>query len=293
MSAAQTIADAGSGDRISLTLFLAAAVHALLIFGIGFTIATSPAVQSNSVDVILVQHASKEPPEETELIAQANQHASGHTDQQQRPSDFVSGLSPVPTDGIAPSRTVNRQTSPSSAREAFVSRTAPSRHRVAAHDDTPNRDGQADKADAAEHQREMEIAQLTAELAQRQQRYAQRPRINYVDTLSAKTAVEAAYLKAWVNRVEQVGNLNYPDEARRSHLSGSLIVHVLLDHRGQLVKTKIGASSGQQVLDDAALRIVTLASPFKPFPAEMRKAYDQLMITRTWVFRSGDSLITR
>jgi len=293
MSAVQTIAAAGPGDRISLTLFFAAAVHALLIFGIGFTMATEPAVQSNSVDVVLVQHSSQKPPEETELIAQANQSASGRTARQQRPTDFLAGLSPTPTDGIAPTRMLKHQGRPSPASEAFITRTTPARHRVAAHQDTRERDGRADKADAAERQREMEIAQLTAELARRQQRYAQRPRINYVDTLSAKTAVEAAYLKEWVNRVEQVGNLNYPDEARRSHLSGSLIVHVLLDHRGRLVKAKIGASSGQRVLDDAALRIVTLASPFKPFPEEMRAAYDQLMITRTWVFRSGDSLITR
>lgn len=293
MSAVQTMPSAGPGDRLSITLFFAAAIHALIIFGIGFRVAAGHVVQTNSVEVILVQNTAESPPQEADLIAQANQWASGLTEHRERPRDFTAGLSPTPTPGIAPLRTLERPPSPASERQSVVARLEPSQEQLATDAGNTDSKSQAEAADTAERQREMEIAQLTAELAQRQHRYSQRPRINYVDTLSAKTAVEAAYLKEWVNRVEQIGNLNYPDQARRAHLSGSLILHVLLDHRGRLVSLKLGSSSGQQILDDAARHIVALASPFNPFPDEMRGAYDQLMITRTWVFRSGNSLITR
>jgi protein TonB len=100
--------------------------------------------------------------------------------------------------------------------------------------------------------------------------------------------VEASYVEAWRNKVQRVGELNYPDEAVRRRLSGSLVLNVLLNRHGEVLRVEIGRSSGHKVLDDAAKRIVELAAPFSAFPVEMRKSYDQLMITRTWRFRDKD-----
>ena len=111
------------------------------------------------------------------------------------------------------------------------------------------------------------------------------PRIHYLDALSAKSAIEAAYIEAWVRKVEQVGNSNYPGAARREGLSGQLLLSVLLDQNGRVISIQLGQSSGHAILDEAARHIVALASPFAPFPPEMRRQYDQLMITRTWAFR--------
>lgn len=113
----------------------------------------------------------------------------------------------------------------------------------------------------------------------------------HLHATSTKSAVEASYLRAWVRKVERVGAMNYPSEARRRDLGGSLILHVTLDDRGQLVDVEVGRSSGYKVLDEAATHIVELAAPFAPFPTEMRKRYDQLVITRTWVFRDHDRQI--
>jgi protein TonB len=139
----------------------------------------------------------------------------------------------------------------------------------------------------------LELARLTSELAKEAHYYAERPRVNYLDALSAKTALEAAYIGAWVDKVENIGNLYYPDEARRRKLAGKLILHVLVNSKGNLVNAFIGSPSGQQVLDHAAMRIVKLAAPFKPFSPKMREQYDQLMITRTWIFKSDAKLTTR
>ncbi|MGC8732169.1 MAG: TonB family protein, partial [Halothiobacillaceae bacterium] len=104
---------------------------------------------------------------------------------------------------------------------------------------------------------------------------------------------EAAYLRAWVEKVERVGNLNFPDEARRKKLSGRLILEVSLDDQGRVQAMRVRQSSGEPVLDAAAQDIVRLASPFAPFPSELRMKYDQLTIIRTWMFDAGHGLDTR
>jgi len=91
-------------------------------------------------------------------------------------------------------------------------------------------------------------------------------------------------MEAWRSKVERIGNLNYPDEARKRKLSGSLILDVALNPDGSVNDVVVRRSSGQKILDDAAIRIVHLAAPFAPFPADIRKDTDILHITRTWQF---------
>ncbi len=106
-------------------------------------------------------------------------------------------------------------------------------------------------------------------------------------SVSAKSADEAAYLNMWRQKVERIGNANYPD----SRVFGNLRMLVVLSYDGTLTDVRILASSGHKSLDDAALRIVRLAAPYQQFPVEMRKKYDQLEIIRTWKFsRSGARL---
>jgi protein TonB len=114
---------------------------------------------------------------------------------------------------------------------------------------------------------------------------ARATRTRFLDTLAARAAPEAAYLEGWIRKVERIGNLNYPDEARRRSLSGSLVLSVRLNAEGQVLDVAITQSSGEPVLDEAAIRIVQLAQPFAPFTESMRESYDQLVITRTWAFR--------
>ena len=283
----------GPSDRLGLTVFFATAIHVMVIFGVSFGVEFKSTTTPNTIEVLLIQTESSAPPDKAEHIAQADQRASGNKSIKNRPTSPTSGPSPVPTSGLARMSVLPTAATVSAPTESPI---LTARH--AAEKFYSDKIRSPDEMDRSQRgktrqRRKLEIAQLTAELSKREQRYSMRPRINYIDTLSAKSAVEATYIKDWVDTVERMGNLNYPDEARRRNLSGSLILHVLLNNDGKVVTVEIGMGSGQQVLDDAALRIVTLAAPFKPFPEEMRAAYDQLMITRTWVFQGGDSLVTR
>lgn len=100
------------------------------------------------------------------------------------------------------------------------------------------------------------------------------------------------YLEDWRLKVERIGAMNYPEEARGKFF-GTLVMSVALRPDGSVDRIVILRSSGNKVLDDAAKRIVMIASPFAPFPPDIRKETDYLDITRTWSFTRGNALETR
>lgn len=132
----------------------------------------------------------------------------------------------------------------------------------------------------------MEMAALSAEIKRKLQAKAERPRRKFISA-STKEFKYASYMEAWRSKVERVGNLNYPEEARRRGLTGSLILDVAIKADGAVEDITIRRSSGNKILDDAAIRIVNLAAPFAPFPENIRKETDILHITRTWQFMHG------
>ena len=129
----------------------------------------------------------------------------------------------------------------------------------------------------------LKIASLSAQIRQKLQAKAERPRRKFISA-STKEYKYASYMEAWRSKVERVGNLNYPDAARKNKLSGKLILDVALNKDGSINQITVRRSSGHQVLDDAAIRIVKLASPYSPFPDHIREETDILHITRTWQF---------
>jgi protein TonB len=131
-------------------------------------------------------------------------------------------------------------------------------------------------------------AQLSAEISESWEQYQKRPRRTFI---SARTRAYkyAAYMDAWRAKVERIGNLNYPEEAKRRGLTGDLIMDVALNPDGSIDSITIKRSSGHAVLDDAAKRIVTLSAPFAPFPDDIRADTDILHINRTWQFVHGST----
>ena len=127
------------------------------------------------------------------------------------------------------------------------------------------------------------IASLSAEIRRKLEAKANRPRRKFISA-STKEFKYAAYMEAWRAKVERVGNLNYPDDARKNNLTGSLILDVALNADGSVNQITIRRSSGSKILDDAAIRIVELSSPFAPFPDHIKEETDILHITRTWQF---------
>ncbi len=275
-------------DRLSFTLFLAAALHAAIILGVGFSASLSME-QSPTIEVTLAQYSDPDAPEDADFIAQSNQLGSGTEAEileltTTQDADFQDNqLQQVITDplpAVAP-MTLER-------RELLTAISSPDDN-VTTQDETPLEAVESPLLAANETYDTLarEIASLEARIALEQQALAKQPRIKRLTSVSTKTADEAAYLNMWRRKVERIGNANYPD----SGVFGDLRMLVVLNYDGQLRDIRILQSSGYKVLDEAALRIVRIAAPFQDFPVEMRKKYDQLEIIRTWKFSiSGTTL---
>ncbi len=122
--------------------------------------------------------------------------------------------------------------------------------------------------------------------------YAERPRKMFVSPRAAEYRF-AQYVEDWRQKVERVGTLNFPKDKNSGRLYGSVGVYIEIYQDGSLyLPPEIRQSSGKPELDRAALRIVQLASPFAPFPADIRKDAQVLQIYRRWNFEQGDTVTT-
>ena len=296
MSAVVNPVQVTASDRLGFSLFFAAILHAILILGLGFGLPFARDFNSASMlEVTMVLTKTHQEPTDAEHIASENQLASGSTDQENQPSAPFTGSSLNDTSGIALTQSSEVSSSSSELSEQHeklvVQNEAQSNVFVNDALESPDQPSLENQEKFSEQQ--LELAKLVAELRQEENDYAKRPRVNYIDTLSAKTATEATYVREWVEKVERVGNLNYPDEVRNNHLSGTLILSVLLNHDGTVELMEVRSSAGRSLLDESAKRIVNIASPYHSFPPEMRENYDQLMITRTWLFGKDNKLLTK
>jgi len=274
-------------DRLLFALFLALSVHAALILGITFT-ADRDQAPTQTIEVTLTRYSEPEAPEQADFIAATNQQGSGSADEvlettARREADFVA---PNPAELAAVEAPRDARVE---ARETELTTSASAETQAARTAETPTE--QVDTPELPPNfsfdQISREIASLEARIAEEQQAQANRPRVKRLTSVSARTAVEAGYLNAWRQRVERVGNANYPSGG----IDGSLRMLVVVRFDGALEEVRILESSGHAPLDEAVLRIVRMAAPFAAFPVEMRKHYDQLEIIRTWQFsRKGARL---
>ena len=274
-------------EPLAKTLPIAIVLHALLIFGVGFVPELDPRINLAPVlDITLVQTHSDKAPDKVDYIAQANQQASGDNDKKNRPQSPMSSLIPTDVDGESPVQSeASSPDTPVKLSPQILTTKGETYNRVNKSPEQP--DDQPEKVSEERTDSTQEIAQLLAEMDEDEARYARRPRLHFIDAVSAKSAVEAEYIDTWVKKIERIGNINFPEEAIARNLSGKLIMNVTLDQAGHVVNSQISLSSGYKVLDQAALRVVKLAAPYEPLPEEIRRKWDQLNITRTWIFHSG------
>nr|WP_239556855.1 energy transducer TonB [Dyella flava] len=264
-------------------------VHGLLLFGVGVTyVATRPALPT--LDVTLVNVANNEAPDKADFLGQANNQGGGDSDKAARPSQPFTGLLPKPDPGTAPQQVDAATPSPQQATDRRMLTTSGNSDFSVNSDTAKNERDTA--ADADEARIEQEAAQLAAEVREQSQAYAKRPHKKFISA-STKEYVYAAYMRGWVDRIERVGNLNYPERAREQHLHGDVILTVGLDRDGTVHSIDVTRSSGYAVIDKAAETIVRLCAPFPPLPPDNKEKVDILYITRTWEFQPGDVLKTR
>jgi protein TonB len=279
-----------SKERFGFTIFLSACFHGILILGIGFTyldeLSSAPAME-----ITLAQYRSELEPDEADFLAQENQVGSGTLSEAAAPStpfesdfnaDTIQEVQPLPQAATL-AEPVELQ---NEAVITSVSNSASIDQQLA---DEPEEElpiteeASADELSSA-------IASLQAQLDRQRQEYARRPRKYTISSASTKKSQDALYLDTWRRRIEAVGNVNYPESARRQEIYGSLRLLVAILPDGDVNDIQILQSSGFSVLDQAAISIVRMAAPFAPFPEEMRPNVDILEIIRTWRFHEGNAL---
>jgi len=279
----------GSGDRLGVTLLFSLIAHGVLALGLTFEF-EKPAPRLPSLDVILVQSASGEKPTKADFLAQANNSGGGESERAVRPSELVSSPVSKPDAGIAPKPMRAAAPKPQQQTEKALLTQQKSPFAVRTEKETPEQPPLPQPTARELMEKKLEMARLAAEIQQESQAYAKRPKKKYISA-NTKEYEYASYMAAWVARVERIGNLNYPDEARRQQLHGELVLTVALRRDGSIKSIDVIESSGHRILDDAAGRIVNLAAPFPPIPAG--EGVDELYITRTWQFLPGDILRNR
>ncbi|MBS9763136.1 energy transducer TonB [Pseudomonas mosselii] len=277
-------------DRLGFTLFLAALVHLALILGVGFTV-VKPADIRHTMDITLATFKSEKAPEKADFQAQDNQQGSGTLEKKAVPKTTeVAPFQDSKINKITPPPAAKPEIPPAPAK-SVVATQAPKTQKVEPRpkESKPQPKPEAKVPDFDSSQLSSQIASLEAELSHEQQLYAKRPRIHRLNAASTLRDKGAWYKEEWRKKVERIGNLNYPEEARRQQLYGSLRMMVSINRDGSLYEVLVLESSGQPVLDQAAQRIVRLAAPFAPFTGDLAE-FDRLEIIRTWRFARGDKL---
>jgi protein TonB len=276
----------GASDRLGFTLFIALSIHAIFILGVGFT--QSDASQSEStpsLEIILANSESPEQPDDPDYLAQSNQKGGGNQDEKARPSAAISAASPIDQQGMADRYQTKKTTRTIKLEEIYYINQRESERQVAKSKTNSTITPENNSLQEIEQQKR-DMTSLRAEIRKMTSAYAKRPR-ELVLTASTREAVEAGYLAQWVNKIEQIGNLNYPAEAEVNKIEGSLRLNVKINSAGQVINITVTRPSGESILDQAAKRIVKLASPFAPFPAKLKEKADQIIIVRTWEFNSS------
>ncbi len=298
MNYADTIPGFNNNDRLGLTTFGSVLLHVVIVLGIGFT-APQILPKTNplqTLDITLVNTRSNLAPDEADYLAQANQQGGGDTDKVQiARSPLPANPTPSQSQQLPRAKLAARMESSLTKpipeyltkhqADQQVVTTPPELEPVQRRQDE-NKLGVVNMSEL-----DQERQRLSAEISEAWEDYLKRPKRKF---LSARTKEYkyAIYMQSWILKVERIGNLHYPREAKRKRLRGSVVLDAQISPMGTILGIDVKRSSGYKILDDAATRSVRLAAPFDPFPENIRREVDILHITRTWQY-SGSQLTSR
>jgi protein TonB len=279
-------------DRVlGAALGLSLALHAAAL-AVHFTFpqAVRSSAQSPTLEVVLVNAKTKERPATAEVLAQANLDRGGNVDEDRRAKTPLPVTEPrKPGKDLADAerrlQQLEAQQQRLLAQTSTPERVAPEPPKAPPAPEVPAPSGR-DLADLS-----LAAMRLQAQIDRQIDDYQKRPRKKFIGA-NAREYRFAQYEEDWRIKVERVGTLNYPAEARGKHY-GHLRLTVTIRADGSVESVELDRSSGLKVLDAAAFKIVQMASPFAAFPAEIRRDTDLLVITRTWFFGQGDKIWTQ
>jgi protein TonB len=272
-------------DRFMFFLVLATALHALILLGVSFGVTLKPSPRlADTLDVVLVKWRSEKAPEEADFLAQASQQGGGEVTEKLRPSQPVSGEAPTPELGQDALQSTPAMPVPEQETREIVALEAEIAEVL---EQTRIEQPDTEQPSAARLMRQsMEMASLQPELSRQIQWKSKLPRRKFISANTQEYEF-ASYMRAWVAKVERVGNMNYPSELRQKKLHGDLVLTVGIRRNGTVESIDIMRSSGIAEVDQAAVRIVQMCAPYAPLPDYISAQVDILHITRTWRFETG------
>lgn len=305
-------------DPFGITLVVSALVHVVVITAVNFEPPDLKAFKDKlpSLEVVLVNAKSPTRPSKADALAQANLNGGGNTDENRKLKSALPASKIKPVEVSVKPTGQPKQTAKAAKLKAETERkqqrddikekqaqelitqtqsrkkveTEPVQQATATAPDQDQQEAPVKTINTADLlANSLEMARLEAQIAKEDDAYQKRPRRK---ELGARTQEYrfASYVEAWRQKVEKVGNLNYPEEAKARKLYGQLELSVDIREDGSIANMVVTRSSGQRILDEAAKHIVKLAEPYAPFPEDIRKDFQILGITRTWTFTKEDSL---
>ncbi|MDD5240934.1 MAG: energy transducer TonB [Sulfuricella sp.] len=290
LSSLNRLARLDQPDRLGLMLLFSVFFHALILFGVTFkTPEMKKSGAATSLDVVLVNRKSASRPVKADTLAQANLDGGGNTDADRR------AKSPLPVQPRPESEAAQkqRQTGQLEQQARTLMTQVKSTQRVAqAPAKSEPKETPANSPTGSDlAMKSLEAARMEAQISRDWDAYQKKPKRTFIGARAQEYRF-ARYAEDWRIKVEKIGNLNYPEEAKRQKIYGSLQLIVNIKSNGSVESVEIKRSSGHKVLDEAAIRIVNLAAPYAPFPEDIRKDTDILGIVRTWNFTRADELGT-
>lgn len=279
----------GAAGLLSLLL------HAFVIFGLTFTVPDLRELQNSAppLEVVLVNAKSQAKPAKADALAQHNLDGGGNADTRQRaqsPLPAITRDTQTTELQLAQKRVAELERE---ARQLLTKNGGRSEVSSASEKSSPQAAEPAPTVDATDlMNRSLAIARLEAQISKDWNAYQERPRRKFVGARTQEYRF-ARYVEDWRQKIERIGELNYPQAAREQRIYGSLVATVSIRANGSLEKVQIDRSSGNKVLDEATIRIVTLAAPYAAFPENIARDTDILHITRTWTFTRADQFVSQ
>ncbi|MBI4937071.1 MAG: energy transducer TonB [Nitrosomonadales bacterium] len=275
---------------LSAALAFSLALHAFVLFGIGFALPDPRKAADflQPLQVVLVNSKSQTRPLRADALAQSNLDGGGNTLEEHRAKTPLPALSDDKQ--FTPEQNARRVQRLEQEQKRLLTQIK-STHSVPQEQKEEKPQQQESERVTGEDlvRRSLEIARLEAQISKDFSTYQKMPRRKFIGARVQEYRF-AQYVEDWRIKVERIGNLNYPEAARQQKIYGSLQLTVSIRADGSVESVEVNRPSGQRILDAAALRIVKLASPFAPLPPDIRRDTDILSITRTWTFTQSDKL---
>jgi protein TonB len=272
---------------LALSMIASIALHAVALFGIAFVVPEprSTANDMQMLQVVLVNSKSKSKPSKADALAQHNLDGGGNTAEDRRAKTSFPTLKD--NHKFTPEQ-LAKHVAQLEAETKRVMTQLKSDHAVK-QPELKNLNGDANTNGEDLVQKSLEIARLEAQISKNNDYYQKLPRRKFIGARTQEYRF-AQYIEDWRVKVERIGNLNYPAQARQQKAFGSLKLSVSINADGSIENIEVSHSSGQRILDAAAVHIVKLAAPYSPLPPDITKDTDILTITRTWTFTPSDTL---